>query len=182
MKKELIRAFNGEKNYRFYQIKKENIEEALKDIPSLIIINEDTIDNDIIELCRKIKDNDDNAITPTIVISSNTSREHRVRILKESVTYYIKKPIDFEYLYYTIKNITNLLYVNRKVSPLTNLPGNVQIQAEITKQDFLFLKMIIKLILHQIHILGTMDHIKSHYLSISFLLLIYILIQLAIQQ
>ena len=134
LKKELIRAFNGEKNYRFYQIKKENIEEAEKDIPSLIIINEDTIDNDIIELCRKIKDNDDNAITPTIVISSNTSREHRVRILKESVTYYIKKPIDFEYLYYTIKNITNLLYINRKVSPLTNLPGNVQIQAEMKKR------------------------------------------------
>ena len=134
LKKELIQTFKEEKVYKFRQIKKESFEMALKDIPSLIIINEDSIENDIIELCRKIRNNDDNSITPIIVVSSNTSREHRIKILKEAVTYYIKKPIDFEYLYYTIKNITNLLYINRKVSPLTNLPGNVQIQAEMKKR------------------------------------------------
>ena len=134
LKKELIQTFKEDKIYKFKQIKKENFEIALKDIPSLIIINEDSIENDVIELCRKIRNNDDNAITPIIVISSNKSREHNIKILKEAVTYYIKKPIDFEYLYYTIKNITNLLYINRKVSPLTNLPGNVQIQAEMKKR------------------------------------------------
>ena len=134
LKKELIQTFKEDKIYKFKQIKKENFEIALKDIPSLIIINEDSIENDVIELCRKIRNNDDNAITPIIVVSSNTSREHKIKILKEAVTYYIKKPIDFEYLYYTIKNITNLLYINRKVSPLTNLPGNVQIQAEMKKR------------------------------------------------
>ena len=134
LKKELIQTFKEDKIYKFKQIKKENFEIALKDIPSLIIINEDSIENDVIELCRKIRNNDDNAITPIIVISSNKSREHKIKILKEAVTYYIKKPIDFEYLYYTIKNITNLLYINRKVSPLTNLPGNVQIQAEMKKR------------------------------------------------
>ena len=39
-----------------------------------------------------------------------------------------------EMLYYTICNITTLLYINRKVSPLTSLPGNVQIQAEMKKR------------------------------------------------
>ena len=134
LKKDLIQAFREDRLYRFRQIKKENLDIALKDIPSLIIINEDTIDDNVLDLCRKIRNNDDNAITPIIVVSSNTEREHRIQVLKEAVTYYIKKPIDFEYLYYTIKNITNLLYINRKVSPLTNLPGNVQIQAEMKKR------------------------------------------------
>ena len=134
LKKDLIQAFHEDRLYRFRQIKKENLDIALKDIPSLIIINEDTIDDNVLDLCRKIRNNDDNAITPIIVVSSNTEREHRIQVLKEAVTYYIKKPIDFEYLYYTIKNITNLLYINRKVSPLTNLPGNVQIQAEMKKR------------------------------------------------
>ena len=57
-----------------------------------------------------------------------------MEILKAAATYYIKNPLDYEYLYYTITNIINLLYINRKVSPLTNLPGNVQIQAEMKKR------------------------------------------------
>ena len=57
-----------------------------------------------------------------------------MEILKATATYYIKNPLDYEYLYYTITNIINLLYINRKVSPLTNLPGNVQIQAEMKKR------------------------------------------------
>lgn len=134
LKKNVKEIFKEEKNYRFKQIKTENLDIALKDIPALIIINEDTITEDVREICRKIRNNDDNAITPVIVVSSNIDREHRIEILKEAATYYIKKPIDFEYLYYTIKNITSLLYVNRRISPLTSLPGNVQIQAEMKKR------------------------------------------------
>ena len=37
-------------------------------------------------------------------------------------------------MFYTVKNIIELLYANRKVSPLTGLPGNVQIQAEMKKR------------------------------------------------
>lgn len=42
--------------------------------------------------------------------------------------------MDTDYLYYTIKNIVRLMYTNRRVSPLTGLPGNVQIQTEIKKR------------------------------------------------
>ncbi len=121
-----------------------NIDVALKNIPSLIIINEDTIDENIIEVCKKIRLNEDNSITPIIVISSNREKEHRVEVLKECVEHYIKAPVDKEYLYYTIKNIIRLLDTNRRVSPLTGLPGNVQIQAEmkkrlLNKEDFVML-------------------------------------------
>ena len=73
-------------------------------------------------------------ITPIIVVSSETERNHRIEILKESVEYYIKKPVNAQYLYYTIKNLSRLLTINRRISPLTGLPGNVQIHAELKKR------------------------------------------------
>ncbi len=132
--KKLNEAFKQDKNFKFKQIKTESIDVALKDIPALIIINEDTISESATEICHRIRNNDDNAITPVIVATSNIAREHRIEVLKAGTTYFIKNPVDFEYLYYTIQNIINLLYINRKVSPLTNLPGNVQIQAEMKKR------------------------------------------------
>ena len=107
---------------------------ALKNIPFLIVINEDAIDRNVIDVCEKIRTDEDNQITPIIVVSSNSDRKHRVNVLSQSVEYYIKKPVDTEYLYYTIKNLNRLLAVNRKISPLTGLPGNVQIHAELKKR------------------------------------------------
>ena len=100
----------------------------------MIIIDEDNIEMDVKELCRTIRQDENNSITPIAVITSNIGREHRIEVLETSIEYFIKKPIDEEYLYYTIKNITSLMYINRRVSPLTGLPGNVQIQAEMKKR------------------------------------------------
>ena len=126
--------FKNDPEYKFISVKTEQIDIALKNIPSLIVINEDAIDRDVIELCRKIRKDEDNTITPVIIVSSKSSREHRVRILRESVEYFIKKPVDEKYLYYTVKNLNRLLASNRTVSPLTGLPGNVQIHAELKKR------------------------------------------------
>ena len=126
--------FKKEKEYVFKRVKTEEIDIALREIPSLIIIHEDNIDKEIIELCTKIRENEDNSITPIIVISSNGEKEHRVDVLKTDVEYYIKEPVDEDYLYYTVQNMVKLMYRNRRVSPLTGLPGNVQIQAEMKKR------------------------------------------------
>ena len=125
---------NDEEEFIFKSVKTTDLEIALRNIPAMIIINEDKIDITIDELCSKIRSDENNCITPIAVITSNYEREHRVQVLKNAVSYFIKKPIDKEYLYYTIKNITSLLYINRRVSPLTGLPGNVQIQAEMKKR------------------------------------------------
>lgn len=128
------RIFKEEYNYRFTRVEESNLDIALKNIPSLIIINEDSLNYNLVQICNKIRENDDNRITPIIVVSSNVQHEHRVEVLKASVEHYIKKPIDEEYLFYTIINIVKLLDINRTVSPLTGLPGNVQIQAEMKKR------------------------------------------------
>lgn len=126
--------FKNDTEYKFINVKSEEIDLALKNIPSLIIINEDAVDRDIIELCRQIRSDEDNTITPVIVVSSNREKEHRVKILQESIEYYIRKPVDEEYLYFTVKNLSRLLTINRRISPLTGLPGNVQIHAELKKR------------------------------------------------
>lgn len=131
---ELQKRFARDKMFKFKRGNIQNLDSALKDIPALIIINEDGIQENVVELCEKIRDNDDNAITPIIVISSNQEKEHKWEILKATASYVIKTPIDIEMMYYTIVNIIELLYINRKVSPLTSLPGNVQIQAEMKKR------------------------------------------------
>ena len=125
--------FREDKEYKFISVKTEQIDIALKNIPSLIVINEDAIARDVIEICRKIRKDEDNTITPVIVVSSNGSREHRMKILNESIEYFIRKPVDEGYLYYTVKNLTRLLTINRRMSPLTGLPGNVQINSELKK-------------------------------------------------
>lgn len=126
--------FKNDPEYKFISVKSEQIDYALKNIPSIIIINEDAIKVDVIELCEKIRKDEDNSITPIIVVSSNSEKEHRIKILKESIEYYIRKPVDAQYLYYTIKNLSRLLNINRRISPLTGLPGNVQIHAELKKR------------------------------------------------
>lgn len=120
--------------FNFKTIKTLEIEIALRNIPSLIIIDEDTANINIVEFCKSIRSNEDNSITPIIVVSSNRDRQHIIDVLKTDVEYYIKKPIDDEYFYYTIKNVVGLLTKNRRISPLTGLPGNVQIQAEMKKR------------------------------------------------
>lgn len=126
--------FKNDLEYKFISVTSDKIDIALKNIPSIIIINEDAVDVNVIDLCRRIRKDEDNVITPIIVVSSNSEKDHRVNVLNESVEYYIKKPVDAEYLYLTIKNLTRLLTINRRISPLTGLPGNVQIHAELKKR------------------------------------------------
>jgi len=126
--------FKEEKEFKFIGVKTEQIDVALKNIPFLIVINEDAIDRDVVEVCKKIRTDEDNKITPIIVVSSNEDRQHRLNVLGESVEYYIKKPVDTDYLYHTIKNLNRLLNINRRISALTGLPGNVQIHAELKKR------------------------------------------------
>lgn len=130
----LKNIFKEEKDYLLRKIETEQLEDAIKNIPDLIIINEDGIQEDIINICQKVRRHNDNSITPIIVISSDIRKEHRIDILRNSVEYFIKAPIDEQYIYYTVKNIVRLMQTNRTVSPLTGLPGNVQIQVEIKKR------------------------------------------------
>jgi len=132
--KRIKNKFKSDHSFKFKSIKTNDVESEIKSIPDLIIINEDAIGIKIDNLCKNIRNDEDNSITPIIVVSSNLDNKHVLSILKNSIEYCIPKTINESLLYYTIKNITRLLYVNRRVSPLTGLPGNLQIQTELKKR------------------------------------------------
>lgn len=131
----LKEMFKNDKELLFKSVKPDKIGNYLLDVPALIILNDDKIENDsIINLCRTIRNNEDNSITPIMVLTTNNSIEYEREILKEEVEYYLLSPIDMECTYYMIKNIVKLLYRNRGISPLTKLPGNLPIQSELKKR------------------------------------------------
>ena len=131
---ELKEKFIEHGNLKFKRISANDIQSILKNLPQLIIINDDTINIDSIELCKQIRTNEDNNIIPIIVVSSKQDKEFKMDLAKNYVEYYVDKMMGIEYLYYRIRNIFRLLVVNRTISPLTGLPGNVQIQTELKKR------------------------------------------------
>ena len=131
---ELKELFKEQMNLKFRKISVEEIQLIFRNAPQLIIINDDNVNQDTIELCNKIRQQEDSDIIPIIVLSSKEDKEFKMHLAKNYVEYYIAKSMGIEYLYYRIRNIFRLLSVNRKISPLTGLPGNVQIQTELKKR------------------------------------------------
>ena len=116
----LKNIFKNEVDYQFKSVKTEELNVALKNIPDMIIIDEDTIDMDVVELCKDIRENEDNSITPIIVISSEWEKEHRIDVLSKSVEYFIIKPVDSEYLYFTVKNLLSEAGIMKKFAESKN--------------------------------------------------------------
>ena len=114
---------------------KTSLRKALLSVPDLIVINEDGLEEETTSnVCKYIRKGKDNAITPIIVTSSQKDENHRLDILKKGVEYYIPKPLNKQYFYYTIRNLSHLISSNRCISALTGLPGNIQIENELKRR------------------------------------------------
>lgn len=119
---ELNQLFKDEPNFHFISTSSDNIDMVLKNIPTMIIIDDDNINVSALDVCQRIRTNEDNNITPILIISSILDHDYRMEILKLCAQYYIVKPINKDYLYMTIKNMISFVTTNRRVSPLTGLP------------------------------------------------------------
>ena len=76
-------------------------------------------------------DDEGNLIEKEVVPSDVTNFDTTSFGEKEMTVTVDDKTLDFSY---TVKNLNRLLANNRRVSPLTGLPGNVQIHAELKKR------------------------------------------------
>lgn len=132
--KELRDIFKKEETFNFTNVNSKNLDIIFKNIPELILINEDNITVPIERICGEIRGNEDNNINPIIVFSSNEDKAHKVDIAKCVVEIFVGKSMGEAYLCKNIRNMLRLLAVNRTVSPLTGLPGNVQIQTELKRR------------------------------------------------
>lgn len=132
--RELRELFADQENLRFVNLSIKEMQFVYRNLPQLIIINEDNINADCIKVCEEIRNNEDNNVTPIIVWSSKEDKEFKMKLAKNYVEYYVAKSMGMDYLYYRIRNIFRLLVINRTISPLTGLPGNIQIQTELKKR------------------------------------------------
>ncbi len=132
------KLFKKDSAYQFIQTssEKKEVRQAMLNVPDLIIINEDNLNGvDVAGILVYIKRlEEQSSITPIILVSSNEDKEHRVDMLKRGIEIYIRKPLNEEYFYYTIKNLSNLIGANRCISALTGLPGNIQIENELKRR------------------------------------------------
>ena len=132
--KNLKKVMKKEQNVEIVNINVKDIIQKFKTIPDICIINEENIGVDIKEIFKEIKETQQNANIPLIVITTTEEEEHIIEILKNDVEICLKHPLNCEILYYTIMNLIKLLNRNRTISPLTGLPGNSQIQAEMQER------------------------------------------------
>ncbi len=107
-----------------------HIKEAMNDIPDIILINCE----EHIEIYKRIVGDNTLFMIPVIAMSSKFKNIDILRSISTGINSYIVKPVDKNYLYYTIKNYINLIYSNRTVSSLTGLPGNIQITNELQRR------------------------------------------------
>lgn len=136
LKTKMVEIFKKEKENKIKRVSVEDLHKAMSEMPDLYLVNEDTISKiiDPISIYKKIRDDIDNARTPIVVLSSNEDNEHVIEILKHNVELFLPNKVDERIIYHSINNLLRLLNSNRMVSPLTGLPGNVQIQAEMKKR------------------------------------------------
>lgn len=131
---DLKHEFKKGSNISLKHIHPSSLSEHLLDIPALILIHEDLIaDESVNEMCKLIRNNEDNSSTPIVVLTSDNSFEHGISILEENVQLCIRKPVDNKSLYYTIKNLVDLILINRGISPLTKLPRKYPYTSRIKK-------------------------------------------------
>lgn len=107
-----------------------HIKEAMNNIPDIIVINCE----ESIEIHKQIVGDNTLFMIPIIVTSTKSRNVDILNSLSVGINTYIIKPVDKNYLYYTIKNYINLIYGNRTLSSLTALPGNIQISNELQRR------------------------------------------------
>ena len=132
----MIKMFKNDAEVIVKRIPFKDYKEIFKVSPDILIIDEDIFSNESrsVKICKEIRSDENNSITPIILISSNKEVNHIIEMLKNEIELYLEKPVNDEILYYSIKNIMKLLNSNRMVSPLTGLPGNIQIQNEMKQR------------------------------------------------
>lgn len=137
LKNNLTESFRGEKEVKVYQYLPDQFSEIADNMPDILVINEDTLEKkneNLIRILRKLKSDENASITPIVIVTSNLEEKHRLDLLKKNVELIVNISDNERLLYYSISNIMKLLNSNRTVSPLTGLPGNVQIQSEIKRR------------------------------------------------
>ena len=83
---DLTSEFKKDHGIKLKRFNQSEFKVILKHIPDILLINEDCLSCDLIDLAKVIRSDENNSITPIIVISSNTDVNHEIKILNNDIT------------------------------------------------------------------------------------------------
>ncbi len=102
--------------------------------PDLVLLDIVMPDMDGFEVCRILRETESNNLMPIIILTSQDNQEDKLIGLELGADDYITKPFNNRELLSRVKNTLRRIDRNRGANPLTGLPGNLEIQAEINSR------------------------------------------------
>lgn len=112
----------------------EALEKARKTIPALVILDVMMPKLDGLEVCQALRSDSKTSHICVIMLTARSMSADKVLGLTAGADDYISKPFDPLELVARVKTTLRRSREMRAVSPLTGLPGNVQIESEIARR------------------------------------------------
>jgi DNA-binding response OmpR family regulator len=106
----------------------------LQDTPDLILLDTDMPGGGGFDVLRRVATDRDTASVPLIVITAEDRLDTRVHALRSGADDFVVKPFEPEELVARIGTVLRRARQLRDLSPLTGLPGNAGITAEIDRR------------------------------------------------
>jgi diguanylate cyclase (GGDEF)-like protein len=107
---------------------------AMEHTPELVLLDVMLPCLDGHEVCRRIRQDYKISQTPIIMLTARSSVKDRVAGLAQGANDYLMKPYDQEEMLVRVKNTLTMARNQREANPLTGLPGNHAIEAELMRR------------------------------------------------
>lgn len=117
----VVSAYNGLDGIRMVMTEK----------PDLVLLDIVMPGMDGFEVCKLLREDESNNLMPIIMLTAQGNEEDKLAGLELGADDYITKPFNPRELTSRVKNTLLRIDRNRWANPLTGLPGNTEIQAEI---------------------------------------------------
>jgi len=107
---------------------------AQDQVPDLIVLDVMMPEMDGVEVCNRLRASFTTRHIPVIMVTARASRDDKLAGLVQGANDYITKPFDMNELLQRVRNTLEWSRQQRSASPLTGLPGNHSINAEIRRR------------------------------------------------
>jgi diguanylate cyclase (GGDEF)-like protein len=112
----------------------EGLEKVKAVKPDLVLLGTDIPGMSGFEVCKTLRDEESNNLMPIIMMTSRENEDDKLKGLEMGADDYVHIPFHPRELLARVRNTLVRIERNRKVSPLTGLQGNLEIQAEINRR------------------------------------------------
>lgn len=112
----------------------EGLEKVKIEKPDLVILDSVLPGVNGFEVCKTLRSEESNNLMPIIMLTDQRNEEGKLKGLELGADDYIEVPFNSRELLARVKNTLIRIERNRRVSPLTGLQGNMEVQTEINRR------------------------------------------------